>query len=70
MNIAICHSYDDPIFHIDLENGFYLDLLTNKVNAKIVTYENTGHSVPPDYLPVLLQQLNEVFYETQETTKD
>lgn len=70
VNIAICHSYDDPIIPFDSENGFYLDLLTNRVNAKIVTYENTGHSIPSDYLPVLLQQLNEVFYETQETTKD
>lgn len=60
-DILIYHSHDDSILPYANEESFYNMLMESGMNVEMVSFADAGHSVPNDFIKVLIERLNEVF---------
>lgn len=60
-DILIYHSHDDTVLPYGCEENFYNMLINSGISVEMVSFEDAGHSVPNDFIKVLIERLNEVF---------
>lgn len=58
--VLIYHSLDDGLIEYDKELDFYNKLYDNGIDVEMVSYDGYGHSVPKEFLDVMLNKIDEV----------
>lgn len=58
--VLIYHSFDDELIKYDKELDFYYKLYDNGINVEMVSYDGYGHSIPDEFVDVMLEKIDEV----------
>lgn len=58
--VLIYHSFDDELIKYDKELDFYYKLFDNGIDVEMVSYDGYGHSIPDEFVDVMLEKIDEV----------